>query len=283
MKNASNLCSVTFIGMLSFVIPSICYAVISASAGITLNCASAPENAKWVPVFFGEPKSMAVLRAEGLYFKKDAWTRFFSTNLYKCDVELGENVYSDPLGVKTAETFFLNGRDLEAPEEVAGIKAYFPGIDASVTVLAACTIPAAVPIIVSQEIPASTLFSDTEVDKGAEEFAKIAAQWSIKGFADEVLNVDSTVNLWPKGKEIRCEKGQGIAVKFEQPNGANPLDTVYFATLTVFRDEDKKAQETKIEVKDLAPPSIGKDVFLSSFLPKRGLFADYLDTLSKTL
>ncbi len=281
MEKIFGFCLVTLFGILGFIIPAVCHAVLIETTPIKLNCVDDPEAAPWVQVFPGKIDAEASLRTEGLLFKTMAWIRrvdVYFGGFNSAYIGGGEVSYLDIFKDKDVEVFF-NGVDLSDPEvhfEKRVVKAFcpndnfYPKTDSPiVAILAECTPPSG--LLKEQENLSLPSSSSSLLPSRAEESEK-------PGFAikTELISTNTAYNMWPKDKIIQCGKGQGIAVKFIKPNSDNPFDIVYFATLTVSRDE--KIQQAEVLVKPAPVLSSFKDL-LSSFLPARGAAAVYLDSL----
>lgn len=269
-KKTSTSYFITILNILITITPTTVYAVKAESTPITRDCSTNPENAEWVQIFFSNPNAKASLRTDGLLFKTNAW-RSFSNNQPSVQylVALGETHFRDiavnagpavweiqEVSFTGVDTFRYNDPPLSS---ISSIYAWFPHNSNHVDIQAACTISDILP---GQQATFSNI---------AQPATTLAAA------AKEHENFAIMVNMWPKDREISCDKSQGIAIKFSKPNNSDNTSIRYFGTLTILRDEKKSTEIPVLEVNASATAKtpIPQTSLTLGSLTKRSPISDY--------
>ena len=204
--------------------PIICYANIIETELKEVPCVRNPQDVKWIEIFLGRPDARAALITNGLLMTAPTWSKLFDK---RQDVEyaLDEAPFSAIDGIDDPSRFSeiskirtvgFTGLKLRFEKDCLPLRLrnngkflslWFPGNNEFVSVTAVCTKPPS-PAIPFSDIP------KTEDQKVWDDLvSKVAV------VEEEVPSYSSYTDMWPINTEIACDKGFGISLKFDKPNG----------------------------------------------------------------
>ena len=256
---------VAIFSLLILVVPVISEAVTITRRIIEVDCVAEPDSAQWITTFEGELNTKAILVTKDISFSKGRWKTFIKDpTLFRYrKICFGATPRSEGSGILFGKEFggdeeaeiesikrvFINGKDpliddlYEFNREGEAVLAESSNVEIPVKVVARCVGDRSLPVFQKSELHSEPHLGLT--------FSSIEKSAGNSPGVNPILNFSGDpallYNMWPKDTVLPCAKGNGIAVKFESPNG-NYRDIVYHAALFLVRDTDEKQQTTQDNV-----------------------------------
>ncbi len=100
-----------------------------------------------------------------------------------------------------------------------------------------------------QSIEATTMYIGGNINVIATCVPYVSGKQALNNFYTNVTNYMWN-DMWPPGKTLVCEKGDGIEIAMFSPNDKNPDKYQYVATLIAVRDDENKEGKKEIIVNE---------------------------------